>query len=101
MATIEMKFPHHTTREDAAIRARRLIEAFKQEKPSLVNSLEWSNDGLLGVAKGRGFKGVFKINDVAVDVNIDLSLIVRPLKGRVIASLTKRLTGEFGASHQA
>ena len=96
MATIEMKHPHHTTRDDAAIRARRLIEGFKQERPLLVNSLDWSADGFRGVAKGKGFKGIFEITDTAIDVSIDLAFLVRPLKGKVISSLTERLNGEFG-----
>jgi hypothetical protein len=98
MATIEMKHLHHTTRDDAAIRARRLIEAFKRERALLVNSLDWSDDGLRGIAKGKGFKGIFQITDTAIVVSIDLGFLIRPLKGKVISSLTERLSGEFEKS---
>ncbi len=97
MATIAFEHLHRTEPQDAAQRARSLIETLRAENPRLIKTVTWSNDGMTGHAKGKGFKGDFRVTDTHVIVAINLSWIVSPLKGRVSDSLRKRMIDEFGA----
>lgn len=96
MATIEIRHLHKTDTSDACVRTRRLLTAFAQEKRELVKSVEWL-DELQAVALGRGFKGKFSVTATEVVVDIDLSLLTRPFKGKVETRLLQRLVAEFGA----
>ena len=96
MATISLEYPHGVERAEAATKTRSLLEAFKAERPELIKTISWSPDGLKGEAKGRGFSGSFKVTDSHVNIAIDLSLLLRPLKGRVESSLVERLKANFG-----
>ena len=96
MATISLEYPHGTERSDAATKTRSLLEAFKAERPELVKTISWSPDGMQGQAKGRGFSGSFDVTPSHVNIAIDLSLLLRPLKGRVESNLVERLKANFG-----
>lgn len=95
MATIEIRHPHKTTLDDAKMRTRRMVAAFAEEKRELIRSVEWQSD-VSATAIGRGFVGHFNVNDTHVNVAIDLSFLVRPLKGKVETRLMQRLVAEFG-----
>ena len=96
MATIDFRQPHRTDANDASRRTQGLLDAFGDEHPELNIAIVWSADGLMGTTSGRGFKARVSITDDHVDIAIDLSLFVRPLKGRVQSSLERRMRAEFG-----
>ncbi len=93
MATIEIHRSHHTTRDDAQTRVVQMVDALREERPNLVQSVRPTADG--AEAKGRGWKGAFRVDDSQVHVSVDLSLLARPLKGRVEQELHTRLGREF------
>jgi len=95
MATIEIRHPHRTDAVDAQVRTQRLLAAFAEEKRELVKSIEWV-DKARAIAHGRGFEGNFRITDTEVVVDIDLSFLTRPFKGKVESRLMQRLVAEFG-----
>lgn len=93
MATIEIRKSHHTTRADAQTRVVEMVDALRAERPNLVHSVRRTADG--AEAKGRGWKGAFRVDEAQVHVSVDLSLLARPLKGRVEQELQTRLGREF------
>lgn len=95
MATIEIRHPHKTNTTDACVRTRRMLDAFAEEKRDLVKSIEWVDDAR-AVARGRGFEGKFSVTETEVVVDIDLSVLTRPFKGKVESRLLQRLVAEFG-----
>lgn len=95
MATIEIRHPHKTDQSDACVRTRRMLAAFFEEKRELVKSIEWVDDSR-AVAHGRGFEGKFRVTPTEVVVDIDLSFLTRPFKGKVETRLMQRLVAEFG-----
>ena len=95
MATIDIRYPHKTTQDDARARTRTLLAAFAEEKRELIKSIEWVDDNS-AIAHGRGFEGRFRITDQELVVAIDLSLLTRPFKGKVETRLMQRITAEFG-----
>jgi len=95
MATIEIRHLHKTNADDACARTRRMLAAFAEEKRELVKSIEWLALDR-AVAHGRGFEGKFYVTATEVVVDIDLSLITRPFKGKVETRLLQRLVAEFG-----
>lgn len=95
MATIEIRHPHRTTLADAKARTHRMVAAFAEEKRELIRSVEWHSD-VSATAIGRGFVGRFVVSDTHVSVAIDLSFLVRPLKGKVETRLMQRIVAEFG-----
>jgi hypothetical protein len=95
MATIEIRHLHKTNTNDACVRTRRLLDAFAEEKREFVKSIEWVENAR-AVARGRGFSGEFCVTDTEVVVDIDLSLLTRPFKGKVESRLLQRLVAEFG-----
>lgn len=96
MATIDIRYPHKTTLDDARARTRKLLGAFAEEKRELIKSIEWVDDSS-AVAHGRGFEGRFRITDKELVVAIDLNLLTRAFKGKVETRLMQRITAEFGA----
>jgi len=95
MATIEIRHLHKTDATDAQVRTRRLLAAFAEEKSEFVKSIEWVDEAR-AVAHGRGFEGKFSITATEVVVDIDLSFLTRPFKGKVESRLMQRLVAEFG-----
>lgn len=96
MATIDIRYPHKTTLDDATARTRKLLALFAEEKRELIKSIEWV-DTSSAVAHGRGFEGRFRITDKELVVAIDLNLLTRAFKGKVETRLMQRITAEFGA----
>ena len=95
MATIEIRHLHKTDANDARARTKRLLGAFAEEKRELVRSIVWLDEAR-AVAHGRGFEGKFAVTDTEVVIDIDLSFLMRPFKGKVETRLMQRLVAEFG-----
>jgi hypothetical protein len=95
MATIEIRYPHGTSLEDASARARNLMQQFVTERAELVKELRWPEGAAQGIMEGRGFDGKFKVTPSEVHLDIDLSLLTRPFKGKVETRLLDKLAAEF------
>jgi putative polyhydroxyalkanoate system protein len=91
MATIEIVKHHSLDRATARTKAEELAQRLK-EKLSL--ELEWRGDSVMfestsGAAKGA--KGSIELRDGEVVVNVDLPLMLRPLKGMVESKIREKL----------
>jgi hypothetical protein len=95
MATIEIRYPHGTTLEDASRRARLLMQQFVADRAELVKELRWPEGATSGVMDGRGFDGKFSVTASEVRLDIDLSLLTRPFKAKVESRLLEKLAAEF------
>jgi hypothetical protein len=95
MATIEIRFTHGTTLDDASKRARLLMQQFVQDRAELVKELRWPEGATTGSMDGRGFDGKFSVNAAEVRIDIDLSLLTRPFKAKVESRLLEKLAAEF------
>jgi hypothetical protein len=96
MATIEIRFPHRTTLDDATKRARVLIQQFATDRSEFVKELKWPEGAYAGTMDGRGFDGRFNVTATEVRIDIDLSLLTRAFKGKVETRLLQKLEAEFG-----
>ena len=91
MATIEITKPHTLDRSAARAKAEEIANRLK-DKLSL--EWEWSGDSVLFEAKGgaaKGAKGSIVLRDGEVVVNVDLPLMLRPLKGMVESKIREKL----------
>ncbi len=96
MASIDIRHPHGTNRQDASARTKALLDDFAAKRPEIFKEIDWSADGTRANAKGPGFKGEFTVTDSDVVVAIDLGLLARAFKGKIEEGLTRRLQNEFG-----
>lgn len=97
MASIDIRHPHGTTREDAAGRTRALLDSFQERKGEFFKDVSWDADGYRAQLKGTGFKGTFEVTDDAIVVAIELGFLARAFKGQVEEILTRKLHKEFGS----
>jgi len=91
MATIEIVKPHSLDRAAARTKAEEFANRLK-DKLSL--EWEWSGDKVLFEAKGgmaKGAKGSIVLEDGRVTVNVDLPLMLRPMKGMVESKIREKL----------
>jgi hypothetical protein len=95
MATIEIRYPHGTTRDDATARTRVLLTQFAKDRSEFVKELVWPEGASAGKMDGRGFDGRFSISDTEVRIDIDLNLLTRAFKGKVETRLLDKLDAEF------
>jgi len=91
MATIEIRKPHTLGRDAARAKAEEIANRLK-EKLSL--DWEWSGDSVMFEAKGgaaKGAKGTLVVRADEIEVNVDLPLMLRPLKGMVESKIREKL----------
>lgn len=91
MATIEIRKPHTLGRDAARAKAEEIANRLK-EKLSL--DWEWEGDSVLFEAKGgvaKGAKGTLVVTAHEIAVNVDLPLMLRPLKAMVESKIREKL----------
>lgn len=91
MATIEITKQHTLGREAARAKAEEIARRL-QDKLSL--EWEWEGDSVLFEAKGgaaKGAKGSIVLREGEFQVNVDLPLLLRPLKGMVESKIREKL----------
>ena len=91
MATIEIRKPHNLGRDAARAKAEEIANRLK-EKLSL--DWQWEGDSVLFEAKGgkaKGAKGTLVVTASEITVNVDLPLLLRPLKGMVESKIREKL----------
>jgi len=91
MATIEMRRSHALPREEARKRAEELARSLEEK---LGIEWRWSGDLLsFEVPRGpaKGTKGVVRVGEAEVSVEIDLPFLLRMLKGKVESKVREKL----------
>jgi putative polyhydroxyalkanoate system protein len=97
MPKLNVTKQHSVPLDEAKTRIKALVEDFRNEYSSVVKSVTWSPDGTSAVADGKGFDGAFKVDASHVRVDVDLSFVLTPIKGKVEATLKRKLDEAFGA----
>ena len=90
MATIELKHPHTLEISEATARAKGLVDEFADK---LKASVQW--DGPSATFKGAGFSGSATVTDQALQVDVDLSLVMRPLRSKIESQLRSAVEKRF------
>lgn len=86
---------HSVGLDEAKARTKSLVEKFTQQHGKIVNKVSWSSDGSAADAKGKGFKGTFRVDGSQVRVDVDLSFVAIPFKGRVEEGIQRELDEAF------
>jgi putative polyhydroxyalkanoate system protein len=95
MATVDLSQSHSLPPDEAAARVRKLVDEFEQSS-DLVKSVAWEADGKVATAKGQGFSARFDVREDEVRVSVDLSMMLRPFKGKVEKQLSRKLDQVLG-----
>jgi hypothetical protein len=74
----------------------RLVQDVKNSYPALNLSVSWNGDRTAAEAKGKMFKGSFKVSANEVSVDINLSALAGAFKGKVEKRIDQKLTEFFG-----
>lgn len=90
MATISVEREHGLSEEEALERAHQLVEKFAG---NLNAEVTW--DGGKASFKGKGFNGGAKVTADRISVDVDLALLLRPLKATIAQKLETALDQNF------
>lgn len=85
MATIDISRNHNLGKEEAKKRANAILERMKG---STGIKGSWSGDRFDITAPA---KGVFTVTDNSVRIEIDLPMLMRPLKGKIESKINEEL----------
>lgn len=91
MATIEMEKPHNIGKEGARKKAEELADRMKEK---IGIEWAWAGDAIKFEAKSgaaKGAKGRVCVTDAIIRVEVDLPLMLRPLKGMVESRIKEKL----------
>lgn len=90
MSSIRVKRPHALGEEEALRRARELVDRFGGK---LNATVDWN--GREASFKGRGFSGSAHVAGDSVSVDVELGLLLRPLRGQIESRLEEALRERF------
>lgn len=90
MATISVERQHGLTEEEALERAHELVEKFAGQLNAQVT---WK--GSEASFQGKGFNGGAKVTDQKISVDVDLALLLRPLRSTIAQKLETALDQNF------
>lgn len=91
MATIEMERRHSLGREAARKKAEELADRMKEK---IGIEWAWAGDSIKFEARSgaaKGAKGKVDVSDTVIRVEVDLPLMLRPLKGMVEGKIKEKL----------
>jgi putative polyhydroxyalkanoate system protein len=91
MATIEMSKKHTLGTDGARTKAEELAKSL-QAKLDL--EWAWAGDAINFSSKGgaaKGTKGRVRVSATSIDIEVDLPLMLRPLKGMVEGKIKEKL----------
>ena len=91
MATIEIRKQHNLGREVARSKAE---EIAKRLEAKLSLEWQWVGDSVHFEARGgvaKGAKGTIVVRSEEIEVNVDLPLLLRPMKGMVESKIREKL----------
>lgn len=90
MATISVERNHGLAQQEALERAKKLVADFAGR---LKADVTWNgNDATF---KGTGFKGGAKVTDDRVAIDVDLGMLLRPMKSKIESRLKEELQTQF------
>jgi len=90
MAVIKLRHDHTLDSETALRRARALVDEFADK---LKAAVKW--EGSDATFRGAGFSGSARVAPGRLEVNVDLSLVMRPLKGKIEERLREAVAKRF------
>jgi putative polyhydroxyalkanoate system protein len=90
MATISVEHAHTLGQDEALKRAHEVIQEFGER---LKAEIEWT--GTNATFKGTGFTGTAQVLPQNIAISVDLSMLLRPLKGKIESRLEKALEERF------
>lgn len=90
MSSIHVEHKHSFTREEAMARAQKFVQ---DASDKMGFKVEW--DGPNAKFKGTGFSGVATVKDYLLVFDLELSLMLRPLKGKIEERITRTLQKRF------
>ena len=96
MPKLNFRRSHDLSLSEASTRLKTLVDEFVGKYGHLVKSVDWSSDGSSMKAKGKGFKGDFRVSSSSVEIDLDLGLVAIPIKGRIEQNVNDRLDSSFG-----
>ena len=100
MADIDFAYAHSVDLDSAKKNAKELIDKFLQSNAKLIKSSSLAPDGLSGEFKGKGFEGKWFVDEKKVGIQISLSLLLKPMKGKILSELQTKLKRRFPEGHQ-
>ncbi len=74
----------------ASVIKQRIVDLGEKLQAKYQAKTSWEGDRQMNV-KGPGVSGKLAISDSAVDVNLDIGLLLSPMKGKIEEALTKEL----------
>jgi hypothetical protein len=95
MPDINLSFKHGRTQEDARARLAEAVASAQQQFGSMVNRVEWSNDGNSVHLSGNGFQVDVWVDAVEVHLIGDIPLLGRLLGGPLLSGLKQILGRSF------
>ena len=93
MATIELRHDHALGEEASLDAARELVDTFAGK---LKAAVQW--DGCRATFRGAGFSGAARVEPGRLEVDVELSMVMRPLKGKVEERLRRAVEERFPAA---
>ena len=90
MSTISVGRAHNLGEQEALERAKQLVADFAGR---LKADVTWN--GTNASFKGTGFSGAAKVTPDRVAVDVDLGMLLRPMKGKIESRLEEALTSKF------
>lgn len=90
MATIKVERNHGLTQDEALERAKQVVADFAKRLKADVN---WK--GSDASFKGAGFSGGASVTDDRIAIDVDLGLMLRPLKSKIESRLEDELRSKF------
>lgn len=96
MSDINVKHPHGMSFDDAKVKVSDIVSGVQSEFPQLVQSIDWNADKTNAKVKGKGFDGVFGVDDKEVAIDIDLKFFTKPFKGKIEEKIKGQIAKYFG-----
>ncbi|MEC9399802.1 MAG: polyhydroxyalkanoic acid system family protein [Myxococcota bacterium] len=95
MADISIAHQHGLSLDEAKEKTNQIVSDVQDEFPDLINTIQWNGDKTRADVKGKGFAGLFKVDDSKMSIDIDLSFFAKPFKGKVQEKIQSRIDKYF------
>lgn len=96
MADISVKHHHGLGLDEAKTKTQQIVTDVQNEFSGIIDKIDWNADNTRANLKGKGFKGVFEVDDKDMSIDIDLSFLTKPFKGKVEEKIKDRIGKYFG-----
>ena len=87
--SVKIDYVQTQTSDEAYGRAKESITAEKIEKYQVKADLDYQDSNKVIVAKGKGFTLTASFQDAHMDLDLNLSMFLKPLRGRIEGSIAK------------